>query len=157
MTPQVSTLAIAPTATGMLIRIEGRASIPQSEAVEAVVRDLCTADNQLHLVIDLAACTYVDSTFLGTLVRQCQRLGKDRFALVAPGEEAQRQLETTRLITLFTVLPEPPPVLGPWQAIPVSELDATAFAHQVREAHRALAAIPGPQQAAFQAVVDQLG
>ncbi len=157
MTAQTSRLAIAPTAEGMLVRIEGRASIPQSEAVEAVVRDLCTGDNHMHLIFDLARCTYVDSTFLGTLVRQHQRLGGERFALVAPGEDAQRQLETTRLITLFTVIPASPSVLGPWQDIALPELDAGAFAQQVRQAHRALAAIPGPQQAAFQAVVDQLG
>jgi anti-sigma B factor antagonist len=56
-----------------------------------------------RLVVDLAEVTFVDSTILGALVEARSQLGRDAFALAAPGVEVRRALEVSGLDGHFTV------------------------------------------------------
>ena len=56
-----------------------------------------------RLVVDLAEVTFVDSTILGALVEARSQLGRDAFALAAPGVKVRRALEVSGLDGHFTV------------------------------------------------------
>jgi anti-sigma B factor antagonist len=56
-----------------------------------------------RLVVDLTEVTFVDSTILGALVEARSALGRDAFALAAPGREVRRALEVSGLDRHFTI------------------------------------------------------
>src|SRR5690349_3855422 len=58
-------LRVAPTENGCVIRIEGRGTMKQSPAPRAVALETLHGDDHAVVVIDLSACEFLDSTFLG--------------------------------------------------------------------------------------------
>jgi hypothetical protein len=113
----------------------------------------CLAAGATTLHIDLSLCTYLDSTFLGTLLRLRHGRGAacQTFALLTPSIEC---LELLRKMRLDCVLPigagcAPP---GPWTELGDESADVDAFQRTVVQAHQQLAELPGPAGEPFRAV-----
>lgn len=66
MSPPSATLFVAPTGNAVAVRIIGRANCTVSPLFKEQAGKLRARDSK-HLIIDLAQCTTMDSTFLGVL------------------------------------------------------------------------------------------
>ena len=97
--PETSLLKVAGTPDGCCIRIEGRGTMRESHsAAQFAARAL--AAPAATVVVDLSACEYLDSTFLGCLVEMHRHGGKSvppRFVVSAPSEKVRKLLSPTRL------------------------------------------------------------
>ncbi|MFW5750494.1 MAG: STAS domain-containing protein [Planctomycetota bacterium] len=148
-------LRVMPVADGLVLQLSGRCSVREAAALSAFVEAEGDALATARIRCDLSACTYLDSTMLGALIGLHQRLA-GRFALVAPHDAARESLQSTQLIRLFAVEEQAPPATGPATELDLAALDADAFGREILAAHRRLAAIGGPQQAAFRAVAERM-
>jgi len=114
------------------------------------------------ILLDLAACEYLDSTFLGCIVGLHRRCGPPHasqtppLAVCADGPTRRRLLGPTRLDLVLHCRDVAPPAQGEWIELPAAELPREDFGYHVMECHRRLAEVGGPQGAVFQAVADQL-
>jgi anti-sigma B factor antagonist len=108
-----------------------------------------------NLRLDLRHCTYMDSTFLGTLLqlkRTVERQGTGRFVLVSPSAQCRQLLAQMNLESTFPVLNEEEPVAVEWTEL-CGDQDADAFKRNVVQAHEELATLEGPAGAPFREVV----
>jgi hypothetical protein len=74
---------------GVSVRIEGRATMVESPALRRLAED-ALAGGAAEVRFELTACTWMDSTFMGTLLclmRSAGR-GRGRLLLVAPRRSA---------------------------------------------------------------------
>jgi anti-sigma B factor antagonist len=64
------------------------------------------ADGRSNLILNLSALSYVDSSGLGQLITVWTSIGKrgGQFILVRPSPQVRKQLEITKLDTVFTIL-----------------------------------------------------
>jgi len=138
-------------------RVIGQATMRQSPALRRRVEQ-CLAGGPVSLRVNLQECTYMDSTFLGTLVMLKRRL-VDRclgqFALVAPSPECNRLLRQMGLGAAFCVLAEEssPDIAG---ELLESESEGASFKRTIVEAHQELAGLSGPAGAIFRNVAAHL-
>ncbi len=89
------------------IRFEGKGSFVNSPAVKAFGDARITA-GETCIVVDLAACTGMDSTFMGTLAGMAARLsaiGGGGLQIAEPGERNRRSLEDLGLDFLMEIDP----------------------------------------------------
>ncbi len=89
------------------IRLEGKGSFVNSPAVKAFGEDRIAA-GETCLVADLAACTGMDSTFMGTLAGMAARLSVVEggcLQIAEPGERNRRSLEDLGLDFLMSIDP----------------------------------------------------
>src|SRR3954447_6125319 len=75
LTPTV--LKVAPTEKGCVIHLEGRGTMKESPAAGALANQTLAGDPGAIVVMDLSACTYLDSTFLGCIAALYGRYGRD--------------------------------------------------------------------------------
>jgi anti-anti-sigma factor len=149
----------ARTDLGYVIRVEGRGTLRESPAVREFAAQCLDQRRELTLSVDLSACEYLDSTFLGCLVglyRRSQQEPNLRLAVCAESETRRRLLGATRLDKLFHCVDDCPQPAGPWVPLSAPELEKRDFGLHVLECHRRLSELPGPSAAAFKAVADQL-
>src|SRR6516165_4500505 len=96
-----STFRIGRTVSGYMLRVEGRGTLQESPAIhDFAARILDQGPEAGTFVIDLAACDYLDSTFLGCLVMLHRRYNHPvphRFRVAASAEKCQKLLAPTRL------------------------------------------------------------
>ncbi|MGE9271524.1 MAG: STAS domain-containing protein [Verrucomicrobiales bacterium] len=130
------------------IRCEGKGSFLQSPTLKE-----CTQKRQEHgekvFVIDLEACTGMDSTFMGLLAGLAARVSRSggEVQIASPGERNRQSLEDLGLDCLLTIAPEDAEWIGREEQIrselePFSQKrlpDANERAKHVLEAHRTLA------------------
>jgi anti-anti-sigma regulatory factor len=151
-------LKVARTTTGHCIRVEGRGTMRESRsASEFAARSLEVPG--ATVVIDLSACDYLDSTFLGCLVEMHKRAGRatpPRFLVLAPPEKVKKLLGPTRLDLVVKTTAEPPVIVGEYVTLPSAEPSSPDVMRHVMECHRRLAELAGPQQAAFAAIADSI-
>jgi anti-sigma B factor antagonist len=153
--PAASVLKVARTLTGYCIRIEGRGTMRESPAaLEFASRPL--EDAQTSVVVDLSACEYLDSTFLGCLVEMQRKAarGTATFTVSAPPDKVRKLLGPTRLDAVLKTTAEPPAVVGEYVTLPAADPANAEVMKHVMECHRLLAGVGGPQQAAFAAIAD---
>lgn len=108
--------------------------------------------------IDLRHCTYLDSTFLGTLLRLlrvAERQSPGRFALVNPSVDCCQVLHQMALDRILPMLSAAEPG-GNCTELPSDQDEVKAFQGNVVEAHQELAKLPGETGATFRAVVECL-
>src|SRR5687768_10917844 len=110
MAAAASQLKVGRTGAGYCVRVEGRGTMRESPAVEEFVARSMGGD-PVTVVVDLTACDYLDSTFLGCLLGLHKRFGKragpsaadpgptpgPRFAIAADPERRRKLLGPTRL------------------------------------------------------------
>src|SRR4051794_22787763 len=136
-------------------RVEDRATMAQSPALRRCAeQNLASGARVVH--VDLRHCTYLDSTFLGTLLclkRDMDRRGQGEFALVSPSPQCSRLFQQMGVVEIFPVVTadELPP--GAWADLSGGADDVNALKGNVMQAHQELARLPGAAGAAFQGVV----
>jgi anti-sigma B factor antagonist len=138
-------------------QMEGRGTMQHSLPLRRAAEQAC-ADGATTVHVDLHLCTYMDSTFLGTLLcllrGAASRLGCT-FALVAPSPACQQIVHQMGLEEMYPVC-SVPPLDGPWTEVGARPEDAAAFNRNVVRAHKELANTSGPASGTFQRVVDCL-
>jgi len=135
-------------------RVEDRATMAQSPALRRCAeQNLASGARVVH--VDLRHCTYLDSTFLGTLLclkRDIDRRGQGEFALVSPSPQCSRLFQQMGVAEIFPVVTadELPPTA--WADLSGGAEDVNALKGNVMQAHQELARLPGAAGAAFQGV-----
>jgi anti-anti-sigma regulatory factor len=156
--PQGSFLKVGRTATGCILRVEGRGTMRESKAAhELAVR--CIPESGFTVAVDLSDCDNLDSTFLGCLIDLQRRFGRgseSRFSVASPSDKCRRLFETAQVQRALNVTPDHPEVLGDYVPVPSAALDSTQTTQHIMECHRLLSEFEGPSQAAFRAIANQL-
>lgn len=146
--------------SGYFVRVAGRGTLRESAALHDFVAEALRV-GPANIVIDLGPCDYLDSTFLGCLIdifKQTRKMPASRLVLVRPSPACMSLLEKTRLATVLTIEPdcdEPESTMVP---LARSEEDPREpdMGRHIRDCHRRLADLGGPNQAVFAAIADQL-
>lgn len=88
------------------IRCEGKGSFMQSPSMKEYSRRRMDAGER-HFVIDLEACTGMDSTFMGFLAGLASQVGRDggRVEIAQPGDRNRHSLEDLGLDCLLKIDP----------------------------------------------------
>jgi len=148
------------------IRCEGKGSFRNSPLMKAYAEERIGAGEK-HLVVDLDACTGMDSTFMGTLAGMASKLSAvdgGGLQISSADERNRRSLEDLGLDFLMEI--DPPAAI--WQSklstirSELKPIGATAAADprasglHVLEAHRKLSALNEKNEQAFSAVVSML-
>jgi anti-anti-sigma regulatory factor len=111
------------------------------------------------LRVDLRHCTYLDSTFLGTLLwlqRAARRRGAGEMLLVSPSGKCCGLFKQLGVDTAFATVTEDEPDAGCWTEL-VSDADNSRdFNCNVVQAHQELANLGGKAAATFREVADRL-
>jgi anti-sigma B factor antagonist len=139
-----------------VLQVAGRATLNDSPAVRRWCEERL-ASGATRLEIDLRHCSYLDSTFLGTLLR-LQKAAVERqgqFVLVSPAEACCTLLRGMGLWPIFRVISADERPAGQPLPHPSAE-PAKALQAQVVEAHEALASLRGPAGERFRAAADCL-
>jgi anti-anti-sigma regulatory factor len=156
--PFSSVLKVGRTATGCVLRVEGRGTMRESRAAhELAIR--CLPESTCTVAIDLSDCENLDSTFLGCLIDLQRRFGRgatSRFSVASPSEKCRRLFEIAQVQRALNITRESPSILGEYLLVPPAALDSSQTAHHILECHRLLGEFEGPSQAAFRAIADQL-
>ena len=153
-----SVVKVASSDAGSVVRIEGRGTMRQSPTVREFICRLLSAEAGT-VELDLGACTYLDSTFLGCLLDLHKRFGiirPPRFTVAATPAEARRLFGATRLDTKLNIAAICPLINGAWHTLPTGASDAREVARHVMECHRVLSEVEGPNQAVFARIADQM-
>ena len=133
-------LRVSPTAKGHLIRILGRVSFRESRAFSEFVNSLLGEDGEI--VVDLAECQHLDSTFLGCLLMLWKLYGAEespRVRIRADAKCAQRLFGPTGLHTIIKFTDECPEPSADERDIPIPHFDMAVCGSHVLETHRSLA------------------
>lgn len=150
------------------IRCDGKGSFMNSPALKAF-GDQRIAQGEKLLVVDLAGCTGMDSTFMGTLAGLATRLtaldGGGALQIAEPGDRNRRSLEDLGLDFLMEI--DPPASLwrgkvdsirAALQAPPAAgALGQVQRARHVLEAHQTLSGMNDKNAREFEGVVNMLG
>jgi anti-sigma B factor antagonist len=145
------------TATGIFVReldqtlhvqVEGRATTPEGLALRRFAEERFAA-GATAIWVDLCRCTYMDSTFVGTLMVLSRAIGRrgGELAAVSPSAQCTRVLYRMGLDGFFPL--RPVERNGGWTRLEPSLQDAGAFKEGTFEAHRELAGVPGRAREQF--------
>ncbi len=147
------------------IRCIGRGSFLTSTSLKACI-DARIDDGELCAVVDLAACSGMDSTFMGTLAGLSTRLKKrgGKLQVADPGEKNHHSLVDLGLHHLFEVDPPEAVWRGHEETVrsclqPFTDVKAMGRmrrAEHVLEAHRILSEANQDNAVKFSGVVDVL-
>ena len=153
------TLSVGRTPSGYCLRLQGRCTMAESPAAhEFADRTMREAGGALY--VDVSDCTYLDSTFLGSLLDLHRRHGKcnpTKMTLVATPDARKKLFEATHLHKVFNFADSAPGPIDAWVDLPCLANRAPGeMAKHVMECHKRLAEVDGPNQASFAAVAQQL-
>lgn len=143
---------------GIVFRVEGRATRPLSQPLRRVAEQ-CLQSGAKTIRLDLRACTFMDSTFLGTLLllrRAVQDRAAGNLALIDPSSECVRLLGQMGVADLFPSVKPEPAGQATWVELVASDEDAQACKQHVLQSHRELAALEGAPGEPFRAVMRSL-
>ena len=149
-------IAICRTAMGYLLRVAPRGTVQESPAVRDFV---CRAmDEGIDILLDLSACDYLDSTFLGCLVIMHQRGRISRGSLTVFADESVRRrlFGTCQLEVLLSFATELPPCISHPIPLQTSSLGRTALCEHLIATHRQLADLGGPAAETFRRIAERL-
>src|SRR5262249_47038872 len=100
----LTSLRIARTESGCVVRVEGRGTMRESPSLRAMTMQVLDEEPNTTLAVDLESCEYLDSTFLGCLVAMHKRYGQGptcRFMIAASEAAIARLLAVTHLDRVF--------------------------------------------------------
>lgn len=148
---------------GITLRVEGLGTMCQSLPLRRYL-ERCLDEGATALRVELAQCTYMDSTFLGTLLflkRRFVSREQGQFELVSPSPPCLELLQKMHLEGVFPITTVPPLDAGDWKEIQTAPADDDSFKHNVVTAHQELAKLEGPAGKPFRALAqkfaDELG
>ena len=118
------------------------------------------AGGAASLTFDLRGCTYLDSTFLGTLVAlkrsaACQVPACD-FALICPSAECRQLFKQMWFEGVFRIATAAAPPSCDCHDLPPDSHDVSAFKHNIVQAHQELAELAGPAGDPFRALAARM-
>ncbi len=158
--PTPSALTVGCTRQGYYVRVAGRGTMRESPAMRAFALQILDERGSPTLDVDLSACEYLDSTFLGGLLglfRRFEQSGTSRrFAIAGPTDVLHHLLGPTRIDALLPLRADRPEGLGEEVPIPPQVLDSADLGRHVLECHRRLAELGGANAAVFGPIADQL-
>jgi anti-anti-sigma regulatory factor len=141
---------------GVTVKVEGPGTMSESRVVHAFAEEILKQPRE-RVLIDLQACSYLDSTFLGGLVSLLKRHGDQRFAIYAPADKRRLLFSVSRLDQLLPFSDEAPPGGEPDLSLEVAPLASREeLAHYIVECHRRLAELGGAEAQDFGRVADAL-
>ncbi len=153
--PVSECIQIGVTDEHLCVQIVGRGTLSSSPAFHQFCRSALEADREISLLVNLAPCNYLDSTFLGCLVG-LHKTFPDRMTVAAEPEVSARLLSCTHLDKILRVDSATPQYQGPWADLPTSGWEKVATGRHAAECHRRLIECGCPGADAFQRVVDHL-
>jgi anti-anti-sigma regulatory factor len=156
---RITTLKIAPTEAGCVIRVEGDGTMGQSPAAREVAINTLGADPKAVVVFDLSACEYLDSTFLGCLMDVYRRFGRTQpqsYFIAANAETRKKLLGPTHIDRLIPTMDAAPTPCGPWVTVRTENLSSRELTRHVMECHQALADSECPMRGVFAKIVSHL-
>jgi anti-anti-sigma regulatory factor len=147
------------------IRCDGKGSFRNSPTMKAYAEERMGAGEK-NLVIDLDACTGMDSTFMGTLAGMASKLSaanQGGLQIAGADERNRRSLEDLGLDFLMEINPPAATwqdrlvaIRGELKPIGATALDLQAGGAHVLDAHRKLSDINEKNKQAFSTVVSML-
>lgn len=147
---------------GCLIQLIGRCTMQHSPSVEELVSQMMLRDQSVRVDIDLHACTYLDSTFLGCLFGLYRRFVQRSQA----GPRVRFYASPTTMKALFGPLHldrilhadegPAPAAVGPMVPMEPSPADRKSICKHVMECHRRLAETDTPAKTAFTKIADAM-
>jgi anti-anti-sigma factor len=135
----------------LTVQIEGRGTMRQAPGLRRLAECGQMAGVR-QFVLDLQPCSFMDSTFLGTLLCLRRQLGEDRLLLARPSLDCRRGLEQIGLLDIFHICAELPVPDKDWITTPDTGEDLSSFRTSVVQAHQALAGLPGGSGERFRSV-----
>lgn len=150
------TLTIRRTASGYVFRVAGRGTMRESPTLRDFV---CGAmEDGADVVVDLAGCEYLDSTFLGCLVLLHKRgqTCDGSFAVLAEDCVRKKLLATVGLDHVLEFAEQSPQCMGTPVTLPLTDLERREFHAHLLETHRKLAELGGPTAGTFRRIADQM-
>jgi anti-anti-sigma regulatory factor len=158
-----STIRVTRTTAGFVVRVEGWGTMRESPLLQGFARE-CLQVDPSPLVVDLAACSYLDSTFLGCLVDLHHRFGRDnppRFLVAADPQQCRRLLAPLQLHRVLKVVDEAPQAAGSWLTLDSTEAgsgdsDRRRLGRHLLDCHRRLAELGGANETVFGPIIEQL-
>ena len=142
----------------LLLRVIGRGIAHGCPALRLHAEQALTSGVE-RVRIELAECTHLDSTFIGTLLflsKHPALRAAGSLELVSPSAECRELLKRMCVARLFAIDESAGDFECEWRELS-SEFDPNDphyFKQNVVEAHEALAAVPGPLSECFQAIAD---
>lgn len=103
---------------------------------------------------DLRECSYIDSTFLGTLLilKRAAEKSSAEFRLLSPSEECRKLLHQLGVMEVFRCASCDESAGTSWTELARTMDDTGAFHHNVAQAHRELAELGGTARETFEPV-----
>src|SRR4051794_8466424 len=92
--------------SAVTFQADGRATMHHGLALRRAAEQ-ALAQGATDVCVDLRRCSYMDSTFMGTLLflqRALARAGRGRFALVAPSAACNQLIEQMGLADVYPVV-----------------------------------------------------
>lgn len=159
-----SPVQVAATSSGgCVVRLTGRCTMQHSPAVEQLVVKTLEHDASTQVAVDLASCTFLDSTFLGSLFGLFQRYGGNRngrsarLSLHASPAAIKSLFGPLKLDRYLRADPSPAPSpQGDWMPLEADHHDPREMSRHVMTCHRRLAEVDTPARAVFTRIADAM-
>jgi anti-anti-sigma factor len=142
----------------VLFQVDGWTTMNQSLSFRRF-GEQCLAAGATALRVDLRRCTFMDSTFMGTLLflkRAVHKKENGEFTLLSPSAQCRKLIKQMGVEGVFPIEDTEEPAGCPWCELPSDGKDHPAFKQNVLQAHQELADLEGPSGGPFRAVVQCL-
>ena len=154
-----SGLFLARTERGFLIRIVGRGTFRESPTFRETVVQCLQRHPEAQVVVDLAECQYLDSTFLGALIWLHKYAGErspDRLQFHADSSKARQLLSMCVLDRVLNITDRCPQPMGESVQIELLSLDREDLGRHIEQSHRKLAELGGQHESTFAGIANRL-
>ena len=142
MRANIANLQVAVTEGVVCVKIMGPANFNASPGFKTIANRLC-ADSEHVLLLDLADCITMDSTFLGVLAHLSQSLGKP-IELLNPSERINDLLDNLGVLGFFETDHGENPLTARLESTESPDADKRELTETSLEAHKVLMALnPG--------------
>jgi anti-sigma B factor antagonist len=150
-------ITVARFAQGVSVQVDGAGTMSESPLVYAFAEETLKTDGQ-QVIVDLSACTYLDSTFLGGLVGLHKRHAAEpgRFAIFAPLPRRQNLFGVSRLDRILPFVEVLPSLDGDLPLETRPQLSRDELGRYIVDCHRRLAELGGEQAQDFGHVAEAL-
>lgn len=145
------------TQCGYVVQVVGSGTMRESYAVRDFAAE-CLPESNVDLTLDLSACTYLDSTFLGGLValqKQFSDSSRCRVTAVIPEANRNKLLGSSNLQRFLTITADAPAVIGDFERLPV-ECESKQLGRHVARCHHELGELDIPQRETFRRIAEKL-